>query len=81
MRACDHGHESTVLVLYGFEPSAARIRNFDGESCLDLVAPHERLSAELARLLRVAKKQQQLLLQQQQAETKVEFVKPDQVNT
>ena len=84
MRACMNGRESTTLFLYRWDPLAFRIRNYDGESCLDLAAPFDSLYNELERLERSKSKsaarngnsssieQQQLRPEQQQQQ----FLKP-----
>ncbi len=55
MRACLVGHEDTALTLYRWHAPSLKTRNYDGESCLDLAAPHERLCAELTRLEKIRK--------------------------
>ncbi len=55
MRACLGGHEETALALYRWHAPSLKMRNYDGESCLGLAAPHERLCAELARLEKIRK--------------------------
>jgi hypothetical protein len=36
MRACSGGHIELSILLYKHNPNAIRIRNFFGETCLDL---------------------------------------------
>ena len=55
MRACLNGKEDTALYLYRWNSAAIKILNYDGESCLDLAAPHESLSSELERLEKIKK--------------------------
>ena len=55
MRACLHGREDAALALYRWHAAALKVRNYDGESCLELAAPHESLCAELARLEKIRK--------------------------
>ena len=50
MRACYSGHYETAIFLYRWNRAAFNVLNYDGESCLDLAAPHEELYFELARL-------------------------------
>ena len=70
MRACYSGHYETALFLYRWNGLAFHILNYDGESCLDLAAPHEELCAELARL------EQQQQQPSFSAAAASEFVKP-----
>ena len=53
MRACLSGRESTSLFLYRWNPAAFKIKNYDGETCLDLASPFESLCVELERLERI----------------------------
>lgn len=62
MRACLNGKEDTALYLYRWTPAALKILNYDGESCLDLAAPHERLSSELERLEKIKKMSEEAAL-------------------
>ena len=55
MRACFNGHYETAIFFYRWNSAAFKVRNYDGESCLDLAAPYEELCAELARLERIRK--------------------------
>ena len=55
MRACLQGHEETALFLYRWNAAALKVRNYDGETCLDLAAKHEKLAAELERLEKIRK--------------------------
>ena len=47
MRSCLYGKRDTAVFLYRWNPTVMKVRNYDGESCLDLAAPHEGLFAEL----------------------------------
>ena len=38
MRACSGGHIDAAVIMFKQNPSAIRIRNFYGETCLDLAA-------------------------------------------
>ena len=55
MRACLSGHEATSLFLYRWNPTAFGIKNYDGETCLELASPFESLCTELDRLERINK--------------------------
>ena len=50
MRSCFYGKCDTAAFLYRWNPTVMKVRNYDGESCLDLAAPHESLFAELESL-------------------------------
>ena len=55
MRACLNGREETALFLYRWNSATLKIRNYDGETCLDLAAPYDGLCSELERLERIRK--------------------------
>ena len=50
MRSCFYGKRDTASFLYRWNPTVMKVRNYDGESCLDLAAPHETLFADLESL-------------------------------
>ena len=52
MRSCLYGKRDTAALLYRWNPTVMKVRNYDGESCLDLAAPHEALFADLESLER-----------------------------
>ena len=52
MRSCLYGKRDTAAFLYRWNPTVMKVRNYDGESCLDLAAPHEALFADLESLER-----------------------------
>lgn len=69
MRACFYGKTDTATFLYRWNPSVIKIRNYDGETCLDLAAPHDALFAELE----VMEKER---MKRNVAAKKTEFAKP-----
>lgn len=49
MRACMCGQTSAALFLHSWNSSVMKVRNYDGESCLELAGPFDDLAAELKR--------------------------------
>ncbi len=77
MRSCLYGKRETALFLYRWNPTVIKVRNYDGESCLDLAAPHEALFAELESLEKERAKRLAAAESSKDRAKKDQFVKPN----
>ena len=73
MRSCFYGKLDTAIFLYRWNPTVMKVRNYDGESCLDLAAPHEALFAEIESL---EKERVRRTTKEQQSGSKEKFARP-----